>query len=418
MKVVYMSVSDLIPYAFNNRKHSETQVDRVANSIQQFGFNQPIVVDENNVILVGHCRRDAAEKLGIDKVPVLKVCNLTETQKRAYRVLDNKLQNDSEWNFENLDLELKSLEDDDFPLEEWGLDSFKDLFPVEEPEAKEDDFEEAASLESEPFIKRGDLIELGRHRVLCGDSTSAEDWDALTAHEEIDFTFTSPPYNAGSNKLGGNSKMVDSKYISGGDARSESEYLDLLISSTGEAARCSRYVAVNLQVLANNKTAIIEWLHNFSDRFCDVAVWRKTSAQPAAAARVMNSAFEFIFFFAGDGEEPSRAIHTATFHGTVPNVYDGNGNAGSKFSAIHAAGFPVEFAAWVIKNFTQPKMKIADPFCGTGTTMIAAEQLNRTCYGMEIEPKYCQVIIDRYFKHCKDEGKEFSCKINGEPYFG
>ncbi len=122
MEVSLQSPSKIIPYEFNNRTHPEEQVNRIANSIQQFGFNQPIVVDENNIILVGHGRWLAAQKLGLDKVPVLVKEGLTETQKRAYRILDNKLQNDSAWQFNNLELELGALEDEGFELEPWGLD--------------------------------------------------------------------------------------------------------------------------------------------------------------------------------------------------------------------------------------------------------------------------------------------------------
>lgn len=134
METVEAKIDSLIPYEFNNRNHDEQQVDRIANSIQSFGFNQPIVVDENNVILVGHGRLLAAQKLGLKTAPVLKKTGLTETQKKAYRILDNKLQNDSTWSFDNLELELGFLEDNGFELEPWGLDELRDLFGQEEAE--------------------------------------------------------------------------------------------------------------------------------------------------------------------------------------------------------------------------------------------------------------------------------------------
>lgn len=128
MEVNLVSISALIPYEFNARKHDQTQIDRIANSIKEFGFNQPIVVDESNIILVGHGRVEAARKLGLDKVPVVKKEGLSEAQKKAYRVLDNKLQNDSTWDFGNLDLELGFMEDNGIELEPWGLDKLKSLF--------------------------------------------------------------------------------------------------------------------------------------------------------------------------------------------------------------------------------------------------------------------------------------------------
>ena len=124
MKIENLKTDSLIPYEWNNRKHSEEQIARIANSIQEFGFNQPIVTCDRNVVLVGHARLEAAKRLGLETVPVVRLSKLSEAQKKAYRILDNKLQNDSEWNFDNLELELSSLEEMDFDLQEWGLDIF------------------------------------------------------------------------------------------------------------------------------------------------------------------------------------------------------------------------------------------------------------------------------------------------------
>ena len=145
MEITTIEIDKLIPYEFNNRRHNETQVNRVANSIKEFGFNQPIVIDENYIILVGHGRHLASLKLGLKTVPVLMKLGLTETQKKAYRILDNKLQNDSDWDFDNLNLELDSLEDLDFDLEEWGLNELRldaDFEPAtEEEQGKLDELE-------------------------------------------------------------------------------------------------------------------------------------------------------------------------------------------------------------------------------------------------------------------------------------
>lgn len=140
MDIKDLPIDTLIPYEFNNRNHSEEQINRIANSILEFGFNQPLVIDENKIILVGHGRYYAARKLGLDKVPVLKKDNLTETQKKAYRILDNKLQNDSTWSFDNLELELGFLEDNGFELEPWGLEDLKlnNVDPIEYDESISD----------------------------------------------------------------------------------------------------------------------------------------------------------------------------------------------------------------------------------------------------------------------------------------
>lgn len=145
MNIEQVDIKTVIPYEFNNRKHNETQVNRIANSIKEFGYNQPIVVDEDNIILVGHGRLHASLKLGLKQVPVLKKTGLTESQKKAYRILDNKLQNDSEWDFDNLTFELDFLEDNGFDLPSWGLDELNnklDFKPVtEEDQGKLDELD-------------------------------------------------------------------------------------------------------------------------------------------------------------------------------------------------------------------------------------------------------------------------------------
>ena len=144
-----IKIEKLIPYEFNNRNHNEQQVDRIANSIKEFGFNQPIVIDESNIILVGHGRHLAALKLGLKEVPILIKKDLSETQKKAYRILDNKLQNDSTWSFDNLELELGFLEDNGFELEPWGLDNLRSLFGDTVEGSPEDEWTEMPEYASE-----------------------------------------------------------------------------------------------------------------------------------------------------------------------------------------------------------------------------------------------------------------------------
>lgn len=403
MKVEYIEIEKLTPYAFNNRKHSQQQIDRIANSIAEFGFNQPLVIDEDKIVLVGHARLEAAKKLGLDKVPTVRVGTLTEAQKKAYRILDNKLQNDSEWNFESLELELSNLEEMNFELEPWGLDELRDLFPEEEPEVAEDDFDESQSLDDEPFIKRGDLIEVGRHRVLCGDSTDSESVASLTYRTWVDCIITDPPY--GVSYVGGTKKA-----------------LTIFNDDLDEAA---------LETLWRG--AVGAWLPNLRPG---------GSIYAAAPAGPLNLVFAAVLKEAGvlrqqlvwikDSlvlgrsdyhykHEPilygwkTGAAHFFTKDRTQVSVFE---IARPKRSEEHPTMKPVELFAEFIKNSTLPDDAIGDPFLGSGTTLIAADQLSRVCYGMEIEPKYCQVIIDRYAKYCADRNKPFECKINGEPYFG
>lgn len=189
MKVEERPIDSIIPYENNPREHSEEQVNRIANSIAEFGFNQPIVVDENNIILVGHGRLEAAKKLGHKTAPVVKKEKLTEAQKKAYRIIDNKLQNDSTWALELLDIELDSLEELGFDLESYGLD---DLLDDKEIEIEEEPLVECENKET--LIKLGDVIEIGPHKVVCGDSTDEAIARKLLNGRTPALMVTDPPY--------------------------------------------------------------------------------------------------------------------------------------------------------------------------------------------------------------------------------
>ena len=235
-----------------------------------------------------------------------------------------------------------------------------------------------------------------RHRILCGDSTRAADVERLMEGGAVSLTFTSPPYNAGDNSLGGNKNRVESKYVGVGDDRPEDDYLKLLADFTTLALAHSRTVAVNLQSLAGNKIAVLEWIHRFRDRFVDRMVWFKGQGQPAMAANVMNSRFEDIWILSPE-ERPSRAIPTGRFHSTVSNVYEGRGASGENVAPeIHAASMPVHLALHMLSSLDGTGGAVYEPFCGTGTTIIAAEQLGRRCLAIELVPQYVDVAVRRW----------------------
>ena len=235
-----------------------------------------------------------------------------------------------------------------------------------------------------------------RHRILCGDSTRAADVERLMEGSAVSLTFTSPPYNAGDNSLGGNKNRVESKYVGVGDDRPADEYLKLLADFTALALAHSRTVAVNLQSLAGNKIAVLEWIHRFRDRFVDRMVWFKGQGQPAMAANVMNSRFEDIWILSPE-ERPSRAIPTGRFHSTVSNVYEGRGASGENVAPeIHAASMPVHLALHMLSSLDGTGGAVYEPFCGTGTTIIAAEQLGRRCLAIELVPQYVDVAVRRW----------------------
>lgn len=401
MKIEYLEPSKLIPYEFNNRRHDDQQIDRIANSIKEFGFTQPIVIDESNIILVGHGRWLAAQKLNLDKVPALIKSDLTETQKKAYRILDNKLQNDSTWDFNNLELELGHLEDLDFDLKAWGLDEIQSLIPGIQGEVIEDGG--AGAIPEESYIKLGDLIELGNHRVLCGDSRNSIDCDNLLKSDIPEMCFTDPPY--GVNYQGGHFHSGDVNIIRkreklASDLNS-SIYIDFLNQWINRID--GPFYVFHADSCPHELYSAIK---KHDAEIHALIIWHKINATYAAMNAQYKQRHEPCLYFKPKGK---------TTRWTGPSdectVWEEKRDSSND---LHPTQKPIILAARAIKNHNVKI--IADPFLGGGATLMASEQLNRICYGMEIEPKYCQVTIERYKKYCTQVGKEFICKINGEPF--
>lgn len=383
MNVQNRKLSELTPYPGNAKKHDKKQIANVAESIRQYGFVQPIVVDRDDVIIIGHCRALAAKKLGMDEVPCVSMDDLTPEQVNALRLVDNK-SNESDWDFDLLAEELPGLDLSAFDFD-WGLRDELNHSVIE------DDYDPV--LPAEPKSKIGDVYQLGNHRLMCGDSTSVSDIDSLMDGEKASVSFTSPPYNIGKNaKL--NDRKKDNKYIGYDD--DNGNYKELLYSSTKIQIANSQYAFINIQMLAGNKDIFLEYLNDFKDYMCDIGIWYKDNVAPAMAHRVMNSSFEFVLVFSEENQ--SRAIGTRDFHGTVSNVYQSHIRSGNEYHDIHSATFPIGFVSHYIESFTKRGDSVLDVFGGTGTTLMACEQLGRRCYMMEIEPRYIDVIIDRWEK--------------------
>jgi DNA modification methylase len=397
-KIERIAVEALLPYAKNSRTHSDEQVAQIAASIKEFGFNNPILIDKENTIIAGHGRLLAARRMGMTEVPCIKLGHLTETQRKAYVIADNRLALNADWDTDMLTIELNDLLEDNFALDILGFDAdeLKALLdPVTPTEGLTDD-DAVPETPEEPKTKPGDIYRLGRHRLMCGDSTSIDAVEKLMDGAEVDFMFTSPPYNAGdSEKLSGNTHTIDNKYATYRDDKTQSDYLDFLRGFTNAWMWVSKCMAVNIQQLAGNKIAFVEYLEAYKNHLIDIAIWNKGHGAPALAANVMNSCFEYIVFL-GQTENPSRAVPCSDFRGTVKNVYEGQPNRNNEFSKVHAATFPVDFPEWAIKSFTKNGSIIGDAFGGTGTTMIACEKLGRTNFTMELDPKYCDVIVKRW----------------------
>jgi DNA modification methylase len=387
MKIELKKLSDLKPAPYNPRQSNAEQEKQLKSSLEKFGVVEPIIFNKQTGFIVGgHFRIRELKKLGYKEIECV-IVDLNEADEKELNIRLNA--NTGSWDWDELannwDSEL---------LSDWGLE-----IPGFEPtilEAEEDDFNVPEN-GIETDIVLGDLFEIGEHRLLCGDSTDSDQVAKLMNGQKADLSFTSPPYNAGkSEALSGNTHTIDNKYNEYNDNQTKDNYLDLLVGFTNNALLNSDYLICNIQSLAGNKIALIEYLYQYKDNFIDVAIWDKGHGTPAMAENVMTSAWEYMFFISSK-DKASRAIPNANFRGTVPNIYRGKPNRNNEFSSVHAATFPIDLPEWALR-FTKEGNIILDQFCGTGTTMVASHQLKRKCYGMELDPKYCQVIIDRMKK--------------------
>lgn len=404
-EIKHTTIDKLVPDDKNFNKGTEFGKGLLDKSFSKFGAGRSILIDKNNRIIAGNKATESFGESGGEKVIVVETTgdtlvavkrtdiDLDSKEGRELALADNATQKaDLAWDAGALD-EVAG---------EWGIDPGDWGLETEDWETgaadgvkgEEDDFDE-----EKDFIavrcKPGEVWELGDHRLMCGDSTNANDISKVMGKDIADMVFQSPPYNAGdSEKLSGNTHFIDSKYKNYDD--NNNNYLDLILKSTNNAINVSKYTFINLQPLAGNKVEIVDFLWQTKNFLCDILIWRKTNTAPLLAQRVCNSAFEFVFVFSKQNN--SRAIGTREFRGTVSNVFDCSPQRKNEYASEHAATFSVEFVGHYIDNFTNKGEIVADFFGGTGTTMIACEQLGRKCRMMEIDPHYCDIIIARWEK--------------------
>jgi len=391
-------VDSVVPYFKNPRKNNKA-IPKVAASLKEYGYVKvSIGIDEDDILLYGHTTLAAIKSLEWLTIPeVTRITGLTKSQKLGYRIADNKTGEYAEWDekllLENYE-EMKLLDGDSFDFSATGY-SEKEVSRMRDallpPVAKDDAFKAEAT---KTDIKLGDVIQLGRHKIMCGDSLSTTDMDTLFGREVSAVTFTSPPYNAGKEGWLGSG---ESKYEGDADDKDWRDYADFLSRFTRvHLPRCC-YLFINIQMLRGNKLALIEFLHTFAFNVADIIVWDKENAQPAMAENILNSQFEFILVL--KEESPAnRKVGTKNFRGTVSNLYRGPPQRSNEFADIHSATFPMHLPEFIIGNFTMADEIVSDPFLGTGTTLIACEQMGRTCYGMDLNPIYLEATCKRWEK--------------------
>ena len=391
VKLQEVAIDLLRPYERNAKIHPSDQVERIKRSIEEFGFVTPCVIDGEYNLIAGHGRVQAAKEMGMDSVPCVFVEGLTEAQRKAYILADNRLGELGEWDMELVFDELDDLGEMGFDVELTGFELPEDI-----PEVYEDDFE--PTIPKEPKTKLGDVWKLGDHRLMCGDSTDILSVEKLMGGGTADICFSSPPYNMGGSDFSSAPNIaMNSGHAYGeySDDLSDDDYTELICGSLENALTVCDDVLYNIGILQNSKQGIISMLDRLRDNFLDIVVWNKSQSLPFGMKNqkgMLSHRCELIFCFNNKGNR--SFTHPQWEIGAGINRIDTGNAAGNEYASTHTATFPVEFAFEVVKMFSDES--VLDLFGGTGTTMIACEQLNRKCYMMELDPHYCDVIIDRW----------------------
>lgn len=375
-------VEELIPYARNARTHSSAQITQIAASIKEFGFLAPVVIAEDNTILCGHGRFYAAQKLGLKKIPCVKESHLTDAQKRAYIIADNKLSINAGWDDELLAVELSDLQGEEVDLSITGFDEkeLADLFDDKSKSDVEDDgYDLSAALEKATFVQRGDIWTVGRHRLMCGDATSADDVTALMGGKRANLLLTDPPY--------GVSFKSSSGLTIQNDSIKDEDFYSFLKSAFSAAVDCLEKGAAAYIFHADTEGL------NFRRAFVDAGfhlagccIWVKDSLVLGRSDYQWQHE-PVLYGFLQNGKHSWYSDRKQT---TIWNF------AKPKKNANHPTSKPLDLLSYPIQNSSQENAIVLDTFGGSGSTLMACELTNRICYTMELDEKYASVILRRY----------------------
>nr|DAZ70060.1 MAG TPA: adenine specific DNA methyltransferase [Caudoviricetes sp.] len=396
-------LSKLVPYINNARTHSPEQVTKLRSSLREFGFVNPVIIDRDYGIIAGHGRVMAAKEEGIEEVPCVFVDYLTEAQKKAYIIADNRFAQDAGWDEELLRIEIEALQGMDFDVGLTGFndDEIADLFDANgKSEAEDDDFDLSAALEKASFVQRGDIWTVGRHRLMCGDATSTEDVAALMDGKKANLIVTDPPYNVDFKSSNGlsikNDKLENDKF-----------YKFLLAAFHNMAANLEKGGAA---YVFHADTEGLNFRRAFIDAGFHLAgccIWVKNSL-------VL-------------GRSDYQWQHEPVLYGFLQNgKHYWSKNAGRSQTTIwnfdkpkknknHPTSKPLDLLAYPIGNSSRENSIVIDIFGGSGSTMMACEQTNRICYTMELDEKYASVILRRFVENGGDPKGVYVIR-NGEKY--
>ena len=396
IRLVWRKIDELIPYAHNAKLHPQEQLDKLVGSFDEFGRIVPAGIDADGNLIYGHGRILAARQRGDTEFPCVEISGLTETQRRAFVHADNLL-SQSGTDEEILRAEMQALQAAGFDVSITGFDPAGLVLGEEDkaaPEIREDDFDEEPP--EEPRTKHGQIWQLGEHRLMCGDATSAEDVQCLVGDHPADMTFTDPPYGVA---IGDKNKMLDEagggksgwcKENIVGDTLTEDELYPLLKAAFVNVREASAEDAVYYVTSPQNGSLGLMMMMMMRDAGLPVRhvlMWRKNAPTFSVGRLDYDYQHEPIFY---TWTERHHNFRRGKYRSTVWDFPK------PRASRLHPTMKPVELVANAILDGTETGMIVLDPFGGSGTTMIACEQLGRRCRMMEIDPHYCDVIIDRW----------------------
>ena len=395
LQIKDLPLDQLIAHKNNSRTHSEKQIKKIAKSIKEFGFNDPIAVDSNNNIIAGHARATAALQAGLSSVPTVSLAHLTKTQQRAYIIAHNRLALDAAWDNEMLSIELKELKDADFDLELIGFDDVE-LDSLLEQETIGFTDPDTIPENVEPICKEGDIWQLGNHRLMCGDATNVSQVENLMNGDKADMVFTDPPYNTG--------MTSESQKGSGGlwKGTKGSTWLSHMFNDSYTAGEweifISSFIHSYWKIMKDNSVSYIclDWRRNheliFHIEECgfkrsNLIVWDKV-------VHGLGSDYKYTHEFINVCKKGNPKLDTHQGDREYSDVWHIQRAMGKNEN--HATAKPIELMERAIRHASNKNYIVADLFGGSGSTLIACEKTNRKCYMMEISPQYCDIIIKRW----------------------
>lgn len=383
-----VDVDKLIPYVNNARTHSKEQINKLRASIREFGFINPVIIDRDYNVIAGHGRILASQEEGIDKAPCVFVDYLTDAQKKAYIIADNRMALDADWDEELLKIEIESLKDEDFDLSFTGFDESEllDLFGDDSKGKVEDDnFDLSSALEKASFVEKGDVWTVGKHRLMCGDATSKEDVQTLMGDTKGNLILTDPPY--------GVSFKSSSGLTIENDSMKNDEFYNFLLSAFKNMADHlekggSAYVFhADTEGLNFRKAFVDSGFH-----LAGCCIWVKNSLVLGRSDyQWQHEPVLYGFMQNGKHRWYSDRKQTTIWNFDKP-----------KKNSNHPTSKPLDLLSYPISNSTQENAVIIDTFGGSGSTLMACEKMNRICYTMELDEKYASVILRRYVEDTGD----------------